>query len=190
MRPFEFIILFFSFIYTLALTHLLFAWTRMIRYRRTLILSWPHLLWMMAAFFNLSVDWISLWDFRSDASLSLLTIVVGFTLVVINYFTCALVSPDFEAGETFDMNAFHQAEGRTYIGAMLVMFLAALLVNLLAGAALGISKWSSENNVVAIQLLGFPLVLIKRQWAQVLAPLIILACTIVYGLIYYPTLAG
>ena len=40
MRPFEFIILFFSFIYTLALTHLLFAWTRMIRYRRTLILSW------------------------------------------------------------------------------------------------------------------------------------------------------
>ena len=49
MNPFEFIILFFSFIYTLALTHLLFAWTRMIRHRRQLVLSWPHLLWMLVA---------------------------------------------------------------------------------------------------------------------------------------------
>ena len=29
MNPFEFIILFFSFMYALALTHVLFAWTRM-----------------------------------------------------------------------------------------------------------------------------------------------------------------
>jgi hypothetical protein len=31
MNPFEFIIIFLAFVYSLALTHLLFAWTRMIR---------------------------------------------------------------------------------------------------------------------------------------------------------------
>jgi len=39
VRPFDFIILFFSFIYTLALTHLLFAVTRMVRHRRMLTFS-------------------------------------------------------------------------------------------------------------------------------------------------------
>jgi hypothetical protein len=44
MNPFEFIIIFLAFVYSLALTLLLFAWTRMIRRRRQLVLSWPHLL--------------------------------------------------------------------------------------------------------------------------------------------------
>ena len=49
MKSFEFLILFFTFAFALALTHLLFAATRMIRHRRTLIFSWPHALWMATA---------------------------------------------------------------------------------------------------------------------------------------------
>lgn len=121
MNAFEFVILFFSFIYTLALTHLLFAWTRMIRHRRELLVSWPHLLWMLAALFNLTDNWISLWDFRNTTTLSLATIATGFAFVTLNYFLCALVSPDFEGGETYDMKCFHAREGPTYILTYLVL---------------------------------------------------------------------
>ena len=189
MNPFEFIILFFSFIYTLALTHLLFAWTRMIRHRRQLVFSWPHLLWMLAALGNLSINWISLWDFRTGESLPLGTIAAGFLFVIINYFVCALVSPDFEGGETYDMRRFHECEGPTYIGAILVLIVASILANFAAGFLLGVSNWGNENNLVISFLV--PVVtalLVKRAWVQVLAPAALLVGVIAYAVIYYPAL--
>jgi hypothetical protein len=191
VSPFEFIILFFSFIYTLALTHLLFAWSRMVRHRRQLVLSWPHLLWMFVALAHLSVNWLSLWDFRSGASLSLLTIASGFVLVIINYGLCALVSPDFEGGETYDMKRFHQCEGPTYVSAMLVLVVTAITVNLVAGTALNMNNWWHENYLVATFLIPLMLALfVKRQWAQLLAPIALLAGAFAYAIIYYPVLAA
>jgi hypothetical protein len=189
MNPFEFIILFFSFIYTLALTHLLFAATRMVRHRRQLVLSWPHLLWMLVALANLAANWISLWDFRSEGSLSLGTITIGFLLVIINYALCALVSPDFEGGETYDLKHFHECEGATYIVAMLALVVASITVNFLAGATLDISNWANENVLVVANLVPLALALaVKRPWAQVLAPLALLVTVVAYAVIYYPVL--
>ncbi|MEO8455991.1 MAG: hypothetical protein ABI454_12610 [Sphingomicrobium sp.] len=191
MNPFEFIILFFSFIYTLALTHLLFAATRMVRHRRQLVLSWPHLLWMLVALGNLAANWISLWDFRSEGTLSLGTIAIGFLLVIINYALCALVSPDFEGGETYDLKRFHECEGPTYIAAMLALVLASIAVNFLAGAALDIANWADENSVVIANLVPLGLALaVKRPWAQLLAPIALLATVIAYAVIYYPALTA
>lgn len=189
MNPFEFIILFFSFIYTLALTHLLFAWTRMIRHRRQLTFSLPHLLWMLVALGNLCANWISLWDFRTGGSLSLGLVGIGFLFVIVNYFVCALVSPDFEGGETYDMARFHQCEGPTYIGATLVLIVASIVSNFLAGAVSGISQWSSENNLVITFVIPPLLALaIRRYWLQVLAPLLLLTGIVAYSVIYYPLL--
>ena len=189
MNPFEFIILFFSFIYTLALTHLLFAWTRMVRHRRRLTFSWPHFLWMMVSLGNLSVNWLSLWDFRTDGALALGTIAAGFIFVVINYFVCALVSPDFEGGETYDMKQFHECEGPTYIGVTLVLIGTSIAINFLAGSQLGVSNWSNENKLVVTFIVPPLLALaVKRPWAQLAAPAALLTGIISYAIIYYPML--
>jgi hypothetical protein len=191
MNPFEFIILFFSFIYTLALTHLLFAWAQMMRHRRQLTFSWPHFLWMVVALGNLSVNWISLWDFRTEGPLALGTIAAGFLFVVINYFVCALVSPDFEGGETYNMKRFHECEGATYIGATLLLITASIVENFLAGSQLGVSNWSNENRLVITFVVPPLLALaVKRPWAQLLAPAALIAGIITYAVIYYPVLAG
>lgn len=190
MRPFEFIILFFSFIYTLALTHLLFAWTRMIRHRRQLVFSWPHSLWMLIALVNLGANWISLWDFRTDGNLSLGTIVGGFLFVIINYFVCALVSPDFEGGETYDMKRFHMCEGPTYISAVLVLIASSIVFNFLAGATLNVTHWSNENVLVVAMLVPVIAALVwKHQWMQIVAPAVLLVMNIAYTVIFYPVLA-
>ena len=189
MTPFEFVILFLSFIYTLALTHLLFAWTRMIRHRRQLTFSWPHFLWMLVALVNLADNWISLWDFRGQNSLALGPLAGLFLFVIIVYFECALVSPDFEGGETYDMKRFHECEGPTYISSVLMMVISAIGINLVGGTEFGTRKWLSENSLVIAMLIP-PLaaLLVKRPWMQIVAPIGLLAASTAYAILYYPIL--
>lgn len=190
MSPFEFIIIFFAFVYSLALAHLLFAWTRMIRHRRQITFSWPHLLWMLVAMFLLAVDWISNWDYRTFGSLSLLEISSEFLFVMLNYFFCALVSPDFEGGETYDMKRFHDTEGRTYMLVFLAAVAIALVENFVAGEKLGITKEGAENALVLFQLpLGLLPLFVKRAWVQIAAPAVILMTIVAYGAMFYPVLA-
>ena len=189
MGPFEFITLFLSFVYTLALTHLLFAATRMIRHRRELVLSWPHVLWMLVALGNLTANWISLWDFRKLEPLSLGTIAIGFAGAVINYLVCALVSPDFEAGETYDLKRFHEREGRTYIAAVLILILSSLVMNFFAGATLEIENWGRENLIVALMVPPAVAALtLKWRWVQLAAPALLVIEVIAYSVVYYPVL--
>jgi len=189
MNPFEFINIFLALVYSLALTHLLFAWTRMIRRRRQLVLSWPHLLWMLIGFFNLGVNWLSSWDYRTLGRLSLLVISSEFLFVVLNYFFCALVSPDFEAGETHDLQRFHECESPTYILVFVAIVAIAIIENFAAGARLGMTKEGAENALVVFQLpLALLPMFVKRSWAQVAAPAALLISVIAYAVLFYPML--
>jgi len=190
VSPFEFIIIFFAFVYSLALAHLLFAWTRMIRHRRQITFSWPHLLWMLVAMFLLAVDWLSTWDYQTFDKLSLVEISSGFLFVMLNYFFCALVSPDFEGGETYDLERFHSGEGPTYILVFVATVTIAIVENFLAGEKLGITKQGVENALVLFQLpLSLPPLFVKRSWVQIAAPAGILVTLVAYGAIFYPVLA-
>jgi hypothetical protein len=189
MNPFEFIIIFFAFVYSLALTHLLFAWTRMIRHRRQIIFSWPHLLWTLVAILLLAVDWLSTWDYRRIGNLSLLEISSVFLFVILNYFFCALVSPDFEAGETYNLQRFHDTEGRTYILVFLTTVTIAIVENFLSGEKLGVTKEGAENALVLFQLpLAVLPLFVKRSWVQIAAPAVLLMTIVAYAVMFYPLL--
>jgi hypothetical protein len=190
VSPFEFIIIFFAFVYSLALAHLLFAWTRMIRHRRQITFSWPHLLWMLVAMFLLAVDWLSTWDYRTFDKLSLIEISSGFLFAILNYFFCALVSPDFEGGETYDLERFHSTEGRTYILVFVATVTIAIVENFFAGEKLGITKQGVENALVLFQLpLSLLPLFLRRAWVQIGAPAVILMTVVAYGAMFYPVLA-
>src|SRR5580658_737881 len=189
LKPFDFIILFFSFIYTLGLTHLLFAATRMIRHRRSVIFSWPHALWMLAALGMMFGNWLSLWDFHDLVSISLPTIATGFVFVVMQYAVCALVAPELETEDDFDLRRFHEREGRTYIAAFLVIMVGSLAFNAMAGWGLGVANWGNQNGIVLamVPLIVLPLV-VKTAWIQVICPLGLVGLMIAFPVIYYPIL--
>lgn len=187
MAPFEFIIVFLSFIYALALTHLLLGFVGMVRRRRFLVFSWPHALWMLNALLLLSGNWLSLWDFRGFDSMPLAMIAVGFMFSVLQYFLCGLVAPDFDHGDG-DLRVFHEREGRAYIGLSLAMMIVALGVNLAAGGA-GVENWANQNAIVLAMLPTAVLPLfVRAQWAQVAGPVVLAGLQIAFMVIYYPAL--
>lgn len=189
MRPFEFIILFFSFIYTLALTHQLFAVTRMIRHRRNLVFSWAHALWMATAFLLLVTNWIELWDFHQMDAMPLAALATGMAMVGVQYFFCALVSPDFEDGESYDMRAFHAREGRTYMVAGLALLLLSFAINAAAGASEGVQNWANQNAPLLVCLpFGLLPLFVRASWAQILSPLVLIADIVFVLVNYYPVL--
>jgi hypothetical protein len=189
LKPFDFIILFFSFIYTLGLTHLLFAATRMIRHRRRVVFSWPHALWMGAALGMMFGNWLSLWDFHLQDVLPLSAIAGGFVLVVMQYAVCALVAPELETEHDFDLRRFHAQEGRVYLIAFLVVMVASLAVNSAAQLRLGLQNWGNQNWMVLAMIAAILLALtVKARWAQVIAPLSMIGLMIAFTPVYYPVL--
>jgi len=188
MTAFEFIIVFLSFAYALAFSHVLFAAARMIRHRRELIFSWPHALWMADAVMLLFSNWISLYDFRAMQVMSIGTILTLFAFVTTLYFTCALVTPDFEDGD-YDMRAFHEREYRAYVGAILALDIVSFLANVEAGSS-GIADWASQNAVVFAMLPMAILPLLSRnRIVQIVCPAILLVENFAYLIVYYPTLS-
>ena len=191
MRPFDFIILFFSFAYTLGLTHLLFAATRMLRHRRELKFSWPHGLWMFAAMLSLANSWLSNWDLREMRSVSLTTLSVGFFTLVCNYFICALVSPDFEDGESFDMVEFHRRESATYIGAFLLLLIVSIGLNYAAASALSLGSWIAQIPIIVAMVAVCAMALaLRRPWAQLATATAMVVLQLLFPIIYYPNLTA
>ena len=189
MGPFDFIIMFISFVYTLALTHVLFAVSRMIRHRRVVVLSWPHSLWMLNALILLTANWISMWDFRHFDRMPLAIIVAGLLFAIFQYVICVLVSPDIDDGEGFDMRAFHEREGRSYIAVNLLMVFMAVAANAAAGLAAGVENWAAQNVVVIAMLPPVLLALIiRRPWAQVVGPLVLASLQTIFLIAHYPVL--
>src|SRR6185369_8481571 len=148
MAPFEFVIVFVSFIYALALTHLLIAAAAMLRHRRRLTLSVPHLLWMAAALLLLVINWLSLYDFHRFERIPLRFFLMGLVFSVVQYVLCALVSPDFEAGETMDLRLFFERERVTFLAAFLVLMLLAMASNFAIAREAGLGWWGGKNFVV------------------------------------------
>lgn len=189
MRPFDFVITFFSFIYSLALAHLLLAVAHMIRRRREIALDWAHVLWMTVALATLVVNWISFWDVHAYATLSLASIAIGFVFSINQYLVCALVSPRIGAEDGFDMRAFHDKEGTTYIGAILVLLLFSIGINYFGGSNLNVQNWARENAVVIGMLLPVIAALLwKARWVQVVTASAILVLCAIYLIAYYPAL--
>ena len=189
MSPFEFVLLFISFVYALSLTHLLMGWARMVRRRRDLVFSAPHALWTVVAFATVIVNWLGFWDFHTVPTIDLPTFAGAVILCVANYLVAALVTPEFEKSEGDDLAKFHATQGPTYLGALLVLVVIAIILNTAAQIE-GITKWGAENSLV-VAMAG-PIVAAlasRRRLVQFLAPAIEIVLFITFAVLYYPRIA-
>ena len=188
MEPFDFIITLLSFVYSLAITHILAGVGRAVRHRRTITWSLPHALWVVAITLLVVANWLSLWDFRQTATVSLGTIALGGFYALVLYLMASLVTPDLDIPEERDLRRFHERERRTYIGATVGLVVVSLVLNWAAGHA-GVGNWAAQNWLVLATLPVAVLAYFARPvWLQVAAATLMIIGVLAFTIVYYPEL--
>jgi hypothetical protein len=181
VTAFEHIILLLSFVYALALTHLLSGTAALIRARSRVVFSWFQAGWMANAFVIIVADWISFFDLRTTPVWNMGTILFVLCIAVANYLQAALVCVDVPDEGPVDMVSFHARQARTYIAAVVVSVVLAVLANVVLGGAFDIKEYVRQNLVVFPMLVASVTGLIwVRGWMQATALVALGVLWIVY----------
>ena len=130
MSAFEHVTALLSFVYALALTHLLARIAELIVVRERVKFSGLLALGMVNAVLLVFVNWLSLWDLRSVTNWDLASIAIQFLFAVSVYITCALVGPKMPDDGTIDLDDFFWRQRSYFYGAIIVCLVLALLANL------------------------------------------------------------
>jgi hypothetical protein len=188
VSPFDYVLTLLSFVFALAMAHLLMGGARMVRHRRELTFSWPHALWMAAVFIDLVINWLGFWDARALKVIDLATIAGAVVMATLQYLVAALVTPEFETNEDYDLQRFHREQSRTYLGALLAFGVVVLVVNAAADAE-GV-EWSRQNGIVALMFApGLAALFLRNRVVQVVAPIAEMALIAWYAVVFYPRIS-
>jgi hypothetical protein len=93
MSAFEHVTALLSFVYALALTHLLARIAELVVARDRVRFSGLLALGMANAVLLVFINWLSIWDLRSVKSWDIVSITVQFLFAIALYFLCVLVGP-------------------------------------------------------------------------------------------------
>jgi len=105
-----------SFVYALALTHLLSRVGALILDRERVRFSGLQAVAVANAVIQVLLSWLYLWDVRTTKGMDLATIAVGFAYAIAVYFICVAAAPQPSEG-VVDLEAFYWRNRRVYYGA-------------------------------------------------------------------------
>ncbi len=115
MHAFDYVMTLMSFVYALAITHMLAtvgdiigAWPR-VRF------SWLNAVWMLFALLGVLTWWIGMWGLRDAHTWGMGIVVIFFLLAAILYLEVRLVCPRIPHDGPVDLVDFHNREGRKYM---------------------------------------------------------------------------
>jgi hypothetical protein len=130
MSAFEHVTALLSFVYALALTHLLARIAELIVARERVKFSGLLALGMVNAILLVFVNWLSLWDLHSVTSWDIASIAIQFLFAISVYVICAVVGPKMPDDGPIDLEGFFWRQRTYFYGAIIVCLVLALLANL------------------------------------------------------------
>jgi hypothetical protein len=119
MGAFDHITVLLSFVYALALTHLLTRMGSLLVARKRVRFSGLLCLAMANAILFVFSNWLQLWDLHAIHDWDLLTISIQFAFAVMVYFVCLLAAPEHAEGGEIDMREFFRLQHRPFYFALL-----------------------------------------------------------------------
>ncbi|MBV9331361.1 MAG: hypothetical protein JOZ55_07395 [Alphaproteobacteria bacterium] len=190
MSAFDHVILLLSFVYALALTHLLSRIGALLNARERVRFSGLQALAMLNAIGFVYANWLAIWDMRSVTQWDLLNITTNFALAVIQYFLCSSAAPEIGDEGAIDLEAFYFRNRQLFYGQLLLLLAMALLSNVAFLKASNPSLFFKENlaTLAFMPAVILPLVLASR-WAQWVAGIAIFAILIVFMVVFTGTLS-
>lgn len=181
MGAFEHVISLLSFVYALALAHLLTTVARLIGSRERVRFSWLHAYWMLNAAIVLVVSWIGWWDVHKVPSWNVASLLIVLAQAFVDYMQAALVCPEIPPEGGIDLVAFHATHSRRYVGAFAADSAMALIANLYFASSYDVGQFLS-GNLVAIPALAIAVTaaVSQKRWVQAAAPVLLFGLWIYY----------
>jgi hypothetical protein len=180
MAAFDHVAILLSFVYALALTHVLSRMAGLLFARERLRFSGLLLLWMINAIILIFENWLSLWDSHGLRTWTLYSIVMQFLFAVAQYFLCAMAAPDYPAEGRIDMPAMYARTRVPLYGFVLAVCLLAIASNA-DMMRVNASLFLRENLLTAAGTVPVVLALANpARWAQWVGGL----CALLNGLVF------
>jgi hypothetical protein len=185
VSAYDHIMVLLSFVYALAIAHLLSRVGALLLARKRVRFSGLQALAMFNAGSQPFLNWLVSRNTHGVAVWSLADITLSFLFAVTNFLVCAAAAPEMPAEGPVDLEAFYWENRRLFWGLLLLMFVAALAANL------ALLKMSEPNLFVQATLLTLPFFLpsllaitVRARWAQWAAGLGLAALSIGWGIIF------
>jgi hypothetical protein len=174
---FEHVALLLSFIYVIALTHLLSSTTSLILARDRVRFSPLLALWMLLALGILFNNWLAIGMLRSVEHWTVGLVALEFGMAIVQYFACSLVSMEVKAGEVADMAAWYEKQRVAFLGAFASVCVLAMLTNYLNrdnSLARSPASWIPPDlSILAVLMLIVAAMLVRAKWLQWVAAVIL-----------------
>ena len=181
MGAFDHIILLLSFVYALAIGHLLTTTAMLIRRAAEVRFSALNAFWMLNALVVIMANWLSFWDLRTLPSWSVATIFFTFLIAFTNYLQAALACPETGGSGLLDLVEFQARQHARIAASFVASGVTALIANFAYARVLGVITWDRENLAVVPMLVGGVVALIWRaRLAQIGAAVLITAAWTFY----------
>jgi hypothetical protein len=129
MGAFDHIVLLLSFVFALALTHLLSRVGALVLARKRVTFSGLQALVIVNAVVQVFLNWLTLWADRGVKNWDLLDITLLFVFALTNYFVCAAAAPEGGLEGPIDMQAFYWENRRLFYGLIALLMIAAIAGN-------------------------------------------------------------
>jgi hypothetical protein len=170
MGAFDFVVVLFSFVYALAMTHVLSRAGGLLLARKRVAFSGLQALAMLNALLLVYLDWLTTWDTKTLPDWDLISISLFFFLAVLNYLVCVAAAPDPPSEGTIDLGDFYWENRLLFWGLIVGLNLLAFPANSVFGRSQS-PQLVLQTNLYT--LLWFaPCVLaitLRARWAQWLA---------------------
>ena len=190
MTAFEHVTALLSFVYALALTHLLARIAELIVARDRVKFSGLLALGMLNAILLVFSNWLSIWDLRSLKVWDLVSISTQFLFAIVIFVICVLVGPKTPDEGAIDLEEFFWRQRRYFYGATVACVFLSLIANLAflktANAALLVKENLPNLPMFIPTVLGL---LSGKRWIQWLAGLGLLAMMLGYTIVFCSTLS-
>jgi hypothetical protein len=190
MTAFEHVTALLSFVYALALTHLLARISELFVARDRVKFSGLLTLGIANAILVVFANWLSLWDFRLIKVWDLASITVNFLLAINIFLICALVGPKAHEEGAIDLEDFFWRQRPYFYGALVGCAFMSLLANLDFLKTANAALFVKENLTVLPMFIPTVAGMVSRKrWVQWAAGFCYLAMVLGYTIVFYSTLS-
>src|SRR5438477_11008056 len=190
MTAFEHVTALFSFVYALALTHLLARIAELVVARDRVRFSGLLALGMANAILLVFADWLSLWDLRSITSWDLASVTIQFLVAVSVFLSCSLVGAKAPDEGEIDLEDFFWRQRPYFYGAVVACLVLSMFANLDYLKTANAALFVKQNVTVLPMLIPTALALVSRKrWIQWAAGVCFLAMVLAYTIAFCSTLS-